>query len=99
MRREQQRRKCRTDGKLPGFSFLTGDGQHEQLSRDKEKKRRINRMNNQIREVVPNGVHSPNEIIETQRQPRKGPVVAAVKSGKRPANLLPAEAAIADVLE
>src|SRR5918996_4378105 len=63
------------------------------MARDKEKNHGSGRMQYEIGQMISNRIHSPKNIVQSQRHPRQWLIMAHVQGRKHPANVGPAEAA------
>jgi len=77
----------------------TGQSQCQNAMDYEEEDHRIGGVQEEARQVIPEGVHAPQPVVQAEGHPGQGDVVAQVKRGPHPAELGPAEPSIVRVVE
>ncbi len=67
-------------------------GRGEQAPGDRVDERRVGGVEDQVRQVVPPGVHPTEGVVDSEAQPRQRDVVAHERRGEHPLDLRPAQA-------
>src|SRR3989454_7821195 len=100
MKGEEEGRKRCGSGQAHVASFTwTRQGRSQDPAGHEIEDRRIRGVQEEVGQMIPDGIHAPEEVVQPEGHPGQGSVVTYVGRGPHPAEVGPTEAAVLRVLD